>query len=150
MKPGDVYVLNDPYNGGTHLPDVTVITPSSSNARTEFDGASAQNRTRPSFYVGSRGHHADIGGITPGSMPPFSQTIEEEGVLIDNVKLVEDGRMLRSRDARSLLGARALSGAQSRPEHRRPARAGRRQREGRAGVEAHGRRTSAWTSCAPT
>ncbi|HUP30959.1 MAG TPA: hydantoinase B/oxoprolinase family protein, partial [Usitatibacter sp.] len=92
MKRGDVYVLNDPYNGGTHLPDVTVITP------VYLDGE------RPLFYVGSRGHHADIGGITPGSMPPFSRTVEEEGVLLDNVKLVEDGRMLEG-EMRRLLGA---------------------------------------------
>jgi 5-oxoprolinase (ATP-hydrolysing) len=95
MKPGDVYVLNDPYNGGTHLPDVTVISP-------VFDEAGANIL----FYVGSRGHHADIGGITPGSMPPFSKTIEEEGVLLDNVKLVEGGRM-REKELRELLaGAR--------------------------------------------
>jgi 5-oxoprolinase (ATP-hydrolysing) len=93
MKPGDVYVLNDPYNGGTHLPDVTVITP-------VFDEPGGQIL----FYVGSRGHHADIGGITPGSMPPFSRTIEEEGVLIDNVKLVEGGRM-REAEMRALLKA---------------------------------------------
>jgi len=79
MKPGDVYVLNAPYNGGTHLPDVTVITP-------VFEGDEIL------FYVGSRGHHADIGGITPGSMPPGSQVVEEEGVLIDNFLLVDGGR----------------------------------------------------------
>jgi 5-oxoprolinase (ATP-hydrolysing) len=81
MRPGDVYVLNAPYNGGTHLPDVTVITP-------VFDARG----TKVLFYVGSRGHHADIGGITPGSMPPDSRTVEDEGVLIDNFKLVEAGR----------------------------------------------------------
>jgi 5-oxoprolinase (ATP-hydrolysing) len=95
MKPGDVYVLNDPYNGGTHLPDVTVITPVYLD-----EGGQA----KPLFYVGSRGHHADIGGITPGSMPPFSKTIEEEGVLLDNVKLVEDGRMLE-KEMRELLAS---------------------------------------------
>ena len=82
MQRGDVYVLNDPYHGGTHLPDITVITPVC------LDG-----EARPVFYVGSRGHHADIGGITPGSMPPFSTRIEEEGVQIDNVKLVDRGRL---------------------------------------------------------
>lgn len=82
MRPGDVYVLNDPYHGGTHLPDVTVITP-------VYIGSAAE----PTFYVGSRGHHADIGGTTPGSMPPFSTRIEEEGVQINNVKLVEGGRL---------------------------------------------------------
>ncbi|RVT49751.1 hydantoinase B/oxoprolinase family protein [Rubrivivax albus] len=81
MRPGDVYVLNDPYHGGTHLPDVTVVTPVYLDAT---DGA-------PSFYVASRGHHADIGGATPGSMPPFSATIDEEGVLFDNFLLVRDG-----------------------------------------------------------
>ncbi|MEO0028501.1 MAG: Acetophenone carboxylase gamma subunit [Pseudomonadota bacterium] len=80
MRRGDVYVLNDPYHGGTHLPDVTVITP------VFLEGA-----TKPEFYVGSRGHHADIGGTTPGSMPPFSTTIQEEGVQINNVKLVAEG-----------------------------------------------------------
>ncbi len=80
MQPGDVYVLNDPYHGGTHLPDVTVVTP-------VWDAANSG----VVFYVGSRGHHADIGGTTPGSMPPFSTRIEEEGVQIDNVKLVDRG-----------------------------------------------------------
>ena len=82
MRPGDVYALNDPYHGGTHLPDVTVVTPVWNEANDSV-----------LFYVGSRGHHADIGGITPGSMPPFSTRIEEEGVQIDNVKLVDGGRL---------------------------------------------------------
>jgi 5-oxoprolinase (ATP-hydrolysing) len=102
MKPGDVYVLNDPYNGGTHLPDVTVITPVYLNER-EI-GVDPGSSVVPLFYVGSRGHHADIGGITPGSMPPFSRNVEEEGVLIDNVKLVEDGRMLEA-EMRALLAS---------------------------------------------
>ena len=93
MAPGDVFVLNDPYHGGTHLPDVTVITP-------VYLGAGADER--PLFYVGSRGHHADIGGTTPGSMPPFSTRIEEEGVQIDNVKLVDRG-VLREADMIALL-----------------------------------------------
>ncbi len=83
MRSGDVYVLNDPYHGGTHLPDITVVTP------VYLDAADA----KPGFFVASRGHHADIGGITPGSMPPFSACIDEEGVLIDNFKLVEDGSL---------------------------------------------------------
>ena len=78
MRPGDVFMLNDPYHGGTHLPDVTVISP-------VFDEEGAAIL----FYVGSRGHHADIGGTTPGSMPPDSTRIEQEGVLIDNFKLVD-------------------------------------------------------------
>jgi 5-oxoprolinase (ATP-hydrolysing) len=89
MQPGDVYVLNDPYHGGTHLPDVTVITP-------------VYLDDKPTFYVGSRGHHADIGGTTPGSMPPFSTLIEEEGVQINNVKLVERG-VLREAEMVALL-----------------------------------------------
>ena len=79
MEEGDSYVLNAPYNGGTHLPDITVVTP------VFVDGA-------PLFYVGTRGHHADIGGITPGSVPPHSRHIGEEGVLLDNIKLVAGGQ----------------------------------------------------------
>ncbi|ALK87972.1 hydantoinase B/oxoprolinase family protein [Limnohabitans sp. 63ED37-2] len=82
MQPGDVFVLNDPYHGGTHLPDITVITP-----------VYLEGHADPVFYVGSRGHHADVGGLTPGSMPPFSTRIEEEGVQINNVKLVEAGHL---------------------------------------------------------
>ena len=92
MHPGDVFVLNDPYHGGTHLPDITVITP------VYLNGSDVQ----PAFYVGSRGHHADIGGITPGSMPPFSTSIEEEGVQINNVKLVDRG-VLREAEMLALL-----------------------------------------------
>jgi 5-oxoprolinase (ATP-hydrolysing) len=83
MRPGDVYVLNDPYHGGTHLPDVTVVTPVYLEHGDDV----------PSFYVASRGHHADIGGSTPGSMPPFSTTIDEEGVLLDNFLLVRAGKL---------------------------------------------------------
>ena len=118
MKPGDVYALNDPYHGGTHLPDVTVVTPVYLDFSTPstFGGAGRnaggsllasprvvnvsltpspslqeEGSQEPLFYVGSRGHHADIGGTTPGSMPPFSTRIEEEGVQIDNFRLVEGG-----------------------------------------------------------
>ena len=91
MQPGDVFVLNDPYHGGTHLPDITVITP------VYLDG-------RATFFVGSRGHHADVGGTTPGSMPPFSKSIEEEGVQIDNVKLVDQG-VLREAELLALLAS---------------------------------------------
>ncbi len=93
MEPGNVYVLNDPYHGGTHLPDITVITP-------VYLGAASQGG--PTFYVGSRGHHADIGGTTPGSMPPFSTLIEEEGVQINNFLLVERG-VLREAEMITLL-----------------------------------------------
>ena len=82
MRPGDSYVLNAPYNGGTHLPDVTVVTP-------VFDAAGGERL----FCIAARGHHADIGGITPGSMPPASRSVEEEGVLLDNLLLVRDGRL---------------------------------------------------------
>ena len=91
VKGGNVYVLNAPYNGGTHLPDLTVITP-------VFDKA----HEAPIFWVASRGHHADIGGITPGSMPPNSTTVDEEGVLIDNFLLVERGRF-REEELQALL-----------------------------------------------
>jgi len=91
MLPGDVFALNDPYHGGTHLPDVTVITP------VFLPGLQA-----PAFYVGSRGHHADIGGTTPGSMPPFSTRIEEEGVQIQNFRLVDQG-VLREAEILALL-----------------------------------------------
>ncbi|MFN6943022.1 MAG: hydantoinase B/oxoprolinase family protein, partial [Parvibaculum sp.] len=91
MGPGDVFVLNAPYNGGTHLPDVTVVAP-------VYDEA---GRTRL-FYTAARGHHADIGGITPGSMPAHSRNVEEEGVLIDNFRIVERGRF-READMRALL-----------------------------------------------
>jgi 5-oxoprolinase (ATP-hydrolysing) len=93
MHPGDVYMLNDPYDGGTHLPDVTVITP-------VFDRGGKSIL----FYVGSRGHHADIGGITPGSMPANSTVVEEEGVLINNFLLVKGGRF-REAEAAALLSS---------------------------------------------
>ncbi|RMF05112.1 MAG: 5-oxoprolinase, partial [Alphaproteobacteria bacterium] len=91
LRPGDVYMINAPYNGGTHLPDITVVTP-------VFDTAGKEIL----FYVASRGHHADVGGITPGSMSPNATTIEQEGVYIDNFKLVEDGRF-REQAVRDLL-----------------------------------------------
>ena len=97
MQPGDVYALNDPYHGGTHLPDVTVITPVYLNPAEP-----------PMFYVGSRGHHADIGGTTPGSMPPFSTRIEEEGVQINNVKLVDRG-VLRETEMLALLSGQPVA-----------------------------------------
>ena len=91
IAPGDVYVINAPYNGGTHLPDITVCTP-------VFDAT----EQRILFWVASRGHHADVGGISPGSMSPNATTIEEEGVYIDNFKLVERGRF-RERELYDLL-----------------------------------------------
>jgi 5-oxoprolinase (ATP-hydrolysing) len=110
MKPGDVYAVNDPYHGGTHLPDVTVITPvfeaSSSLITTATDsrtGRTAQERRETIlFFVAARGHHAEIGGITPGSMPATSRNVHEEGVLFDNWLLVENGRF-RERETIDLL-----------------------------------------------
>ncbi|MFQ3622287.1 MAG: hydantoinase B/oxoprolinase family protein, partial [Acetobacteraceae bacterium] len=95
LKPGDVVALNNPYNGGTHLPDITVITP-------VFDESGRERL----FFVGSRGHHADVGGITPGSMPPLSRTLEEEGVLIDDLLLVDGGRFDEDSLRALLTGAR--------------------------------------------
>jgi 5-oxoprolinase (ATP-hydrolysing) len=91
MRPGDVYAVNDPYHGGTHLPDVTVIT-------AVYDATGG----RVLFYVASRGHHAEIGGLTPGSMPAHSRDVHEEGVLFDNWLLVRDGRF-REDETRDLL-----------------------------------------------
>ncbi|MDP3676196.1 MAG: hydantoinase B/oxoprolinase family protein [Novosphingobium sp.] len=93
IRRGDAYVLNDPYAGGTHLPDITVIVP------VFYDGS-----TVPDAFVAARGHHADIGGIAPGSMPPNSRTIHDEGVLIDDVLLVDEGRF-REAEIRTLLGS---------------------------------------------
>ncbi|MDE2095326.1 MAG: hydantoinase B/oxoprolinase family protein, partial [Burkholderiales bacterium] len=134
MRPGDVYVLNDPYHGGTHLPDVTVVTPvyldlrgggphpnplpegeGTGSARSVGGGVGlplplgegwGEGDRQPHFYVGSRGHHADIGGVTPGSMPPFSTRIDEEGVQIDNFKLVDRG-VLREAEMLALLSSGA-------------------------------------------
>ncbi len=94
MQPGDVYMLNAPYNGGTHLPDISVVTPIFNQTGDEII-----------FTVASRAHHADVGGITPGSMPANSQSIEEEGILFDNVVLVK-GNEFRERQIRALLGRR--------------------------------------------
>ena len=134
MKPGDVYMLNAPYNGGTHLPDITVITPvfaaspSPRTSRGEGRGEGQPQMSAPAsaphpnplpagvergqnvpeilFYVASRGHHEDIGGLTPGSMTPRATTIEEEGVYIDNFKLVDQGRFLEAETHALLAGAK--------------------------------------------
>ena len=135
MKPGDVFCVNAPYNGGTHLPDVTVITPVFDDGGTHVTGGTspegdehAQRRDGPGaavpdvrgssagatrgtstdrrilFFVASRGHHADIGGSIPGSMPPDARTVEEEGILFDNFRLVDGGRFLES-ELRAHLGS---------------------------------------------
>jgi 5-oxoprolinase (ATP-hydrolysing) len=93
IRPGDVYAINAPYNGGTHLPDITVCTP-------VFDGHKIL------FWVASRGHHADVGGVSPGSMSPNATTIEQEGVYMDNFKLVERGRFREKELYGALTGAR--------------------------------------------
>ncbi|MDX2099159.1 MAG: hydantoinase B/oxoprolinase family protein, partial [Leptolyngbyaceae cyanobacterium bins.59] len=104
VQPGDVYVSNNPYNGGTHLPDVTVITPvfggkaEGGGQRTEGNGG------MPLFFVASRGHHADIGGMTPGSMPPYSTTIAQEGILLDNVRMVAAGEFQEAKLLELLTG----------------------------------------------
>ena len=122
MRPGDAYMLNNPYHGGTHLPDITVITPiferrPPAGSEDVFGTVGSAGVTtarlavddpepRILFFVACRGHHADIGGITPGSMPPDSRHLDEEGVLIDNFLLVSGGN-LRERETRALLaGAR--------------------------------------------
>ncbi|MFI8853029.1 hydantoinase B/oxoprolinase family protein [Streptomyces sp. 891-h] len=106
MRPGDVYAVNDPYHGGTHLPDITVVTPVFDQGRDDegAKGADKDGTKEPRllFLVASRGHHAEIGGLTPGSMPAFSRTVEEEGVLFDAWLLVRDGR-LREEETRALL-----------------------------------------------
>ncbi len=94
MAPGDVFVLNAPYNGGTHLPDITVVSP-------VWDATSS----RVLFFTSARGHHTDVGGLTPGSMPPDSRTIHEEGAYIDNWKLVDRGRFREEETRALLLGA---------------------------------------------
>jgi 5-oxoprolinase (ATP-hydrolysing) len=87
LRPGQAFALNNPYDGGTHLPDVTVVMP-------VFMGDVGAQAETPAFYLAARGHHADIGGIQPGSMPPFSHTIEEEGVLLDALRIMQDGVLL--------------------------------------------------------
>ena len=94
FRRGDAYMLNDPYRGGTHLPDITVIVP-------VFYG---EDSREPDAFVAARGHHSDVGGIAPGSMPPESRTIEQEGVLIDNMLLVDEGHFCES-DVRELLAS---------------------------------------------
>ncbi|WP_374527570.1 hydantoinase B/oxoprolinase family protein [Novosphingobium sp.] len=94
IRRGDAYVLNAPYAGGTHLPDITVVMP----VFVDGDGDA------PSFFVAARGHHADVGGIAPGSMPPDSRTIMDEGVLLENVLLVDEGRFCEG-ELRAILGS---------------------------------------------
>jgi len=85
LSRGEAFALNNPYAGGTHLPDITVVMP-------VFRGADEE----PHFFVAARGHHADVGGVEPGSMPPFSRTLDEEGVLLDVVPIMGEGRFLEA------------------------------------------------------
>ncbi len=87
LRPGDAFALNNPYFGGTHLPDITVVMP--------IFMPNTEKPDQPAFYVAARGHHADVGGVQPGSMPPFSHTIDEEGVMLDAVPIMRDGRFLQ-------------------------------------------------------
>ncbi len=114
MKPGDVFMLNDPYHGGTHLPDITVVTPVFREGVFREgvfregvfrEAAYADDGRDILFFVASRGHHAEIGGITPGSMPAFSTRVEEEGVLIDNWRLAGGGEMRESATTELLTSA---------------------------------------------
>jgi 5-oxoprolinase (ATP-hydrolysing) len=120
LRPGDAWLLNSPYAGGTHLPDLTVVTPVFADGGAAEDGRTGDGRpgaaedgrtgdgrpgaAAPLFFVASRAHHADIGGVTPGSMPPDSRRIEDEGVLIEDFRLVEGGE-LRETAAAALLSA---------------------------------------------
>ena len=138
IHPGDVFALNAPYNGGTHLPDITVVTPvfEQHGARLPRDEEISQPRIL--FYVASRGHHADVGGAAPGSMTPLATTVDDEGVLIDNFRLVERGRF-REKELADAAHRPPLAGAQPSPERRRPQGADRRQREGRRRAAQDGR-----------
>jgi len=93
LRPGDAFALNNPYAGGTHLPDITVVMPVFMD----------QADPRPAFYVAARGHHADVGGVQPGSMPPFSRTIDQEGVLLDALPVMRDGVFLEAETRAALL-----------------------------------------------
>ncbi|MDP2258327.1 MAG: hydantoinase B/oxoprolinase family protein [Caulobacter sp.] len=95
LRPGEAFALNNPYFGGTHLPDITVVMP------VFMDGGE-----EPAFYVAARGHHADVGGIQPGSMPPFSKTLDEEGVLLDAVPIMREGRFLDAETRAALAAGR--------------------------------------------
>ena len=126
IRPGDVYAINAPYNGGTHLPDITVCTP-------VFDG----KKQNILFWVASRGHHADVGGISPGSMSPNATNIEQEGVYMDNFATRRSRPLPRERAERRV-ERREISRAKSGAERQRPQSADRRQRKGRAGTRQDG------------
>ena len=107
IRPGDVYAINAPYNGGTHLPDITVCTPVfDTPTRPAPARGKGKGREKILFWVASRGHHADVGGIAPGSMSPNATTIEEEGVYLDNFKLIDRGRFREKETYAAFTGAR--------------------------------------------
>ncbi|HEY2355878.1 MAG TPA: hydantoinase B/oxoprolinase family protein [Phenylobacterium sp.] len=95
LRPGEAFALNNPYAGGTHLPDITVVMP-----------VFMEQADQPSFYVAARGHHADVGGVQPGSMPPFSRSIDEEGVMLDALPIMREGRFLEAETRAALLAGR--------------------------------------------
>ncbi|HEY9678297.1 MAG TPA: hydantoinase B/oxoprolinase family protein [Drouetiella sp.] len=101
MRPGDSFVSNNPYAGGTHLPDITVISP----AFVDDGNSDSKSNEKPAFYLAARGHHADIGGITPGSMPANSKTLDDEGIVIDNCLLVREGKFFETEIADLLKGS---------------------------------------------
>ena len=138
IQPGDVYVLNAPYNGGTHLPDITVCTP-------VFDDAKKQHPVLRRLARPSRRHRRHLAGLDAAD----ATTIEEEGVLFDNFKLVDRGRF-REAELHDAARPARISGAQPDAEHRRPQGADRRQREGRRRAAQDGRRSSACRWCRPT
>ena len=100
LKPGEAFALNNPYAGGTHLPDITVVMPVFMARSSPEVFPSGED---PTFYVAARGHHADVGGIQPGSMPPFSRSIDEEGVMLDALPIMRDGRFLEAETRAALL-----------------------------------------------
>ena len=103
LRPGEAFALNNPYAGGTHLPDITVVMPVFvEDPPPEEEHLAAQ----PAFYVAARGHHADVGGMQPGSMPPFSKTIEDEGVLLDALPIMREGRFLEAETLAALAANR--------------------------------------------
>ncbi len=121
LHAGEAFALNNPYAGGTHLPDITVvmpifIPPPQGGTAKRWRGVSS---AEPTFYVAARGHHADIGGVQPGSMPPFSTTIDEEGVMLDALPIMREGRFLEA-ETRAALAANRWPASRAGPQHRRP------------------------------
>ena len=123
-RPARRFALNNPYAGGTRLPDITVVMPIFMPGSAPGAGAD--------FYVAARGHHADVGGVQPGSMPPFSHRIEEEGVMLDALPIMRGGRFLEA-ETHAALAAAAVAVARAGAQHRRPEGPDRRLPGGRRG-----------------